>query len=105
VDRQELALESRRTAEDIFAFVAARAHAAAAAGPRDARGGAVVAESTAFQDEFAVRFADRIQYLIIRLSAAGFSTDRLDPLSYAGTDRLGAGAAAETLQAISDELI
>jgi hypothetical protein len=100
VERQQLALDCRRTAEDILAFVAERAGARGGE-PRERQ----TAERTAFHDEFAVRFGDRLQHLIIRLSEAGFSADSLQALSYAGTDRLGARAAAETLRAISDELM
>lgn len=104
MDRQQLVFDCRRTAEDILEFVSARAHVPGA-GRRYVSAEAVIAHSTAFQDEFTVEFGDRLQHLIIHLSEAGFTVDRLDALSYAGTDRLGARAAAETLQEISEELM
>lgn len=103
-DRHQLALECHNIAQEILAFIAQRPDAPLAdEAPRGARH-RVVADATEFEDEFAIQFSDRLQHLIIGLTAAGYGTDALDPLTYGGTSRLGARSAAETLHAISNEL-
>lgn len=100
MDRHELALECRRTAEEIFAFAVNRTGSPGVEAQRDR----LTAETIALHDEFADRFGDRIQHLIIRLSDAGISVEKLQPLSYTAIRRLGIRAAAETLQWIAAEV-
>lgn len=104
-DRHQLALECRNLAEEILAFVAQRPDAPRIADVSDGYDDRPTAHATEFDDEFAVRFGNRLQHVIIRLTDAGYGTDALDPLSYGGTSRLGAGHAAETLHAIAEELM
>src|SRR5688500_18580781 len=102
-DRMQLARECRTISEEIVAYVAERPDAPPVDEARDAPD-RVVAMPTQFEDDFAIQFGDRLQHLIIKLAAAGYGPDALDPLTYDGTSRLWAGRTAETLKAIAGEL-
>lgn len=98
----QMALDCRRTADEILAFLAGRADAP----PIDeSDADRLVAVGSEWEKDFSIQFGDRLQHLLIRLSDAGYGTDALDPLTYGGTTRLGARSAAEALRAISIDLL
>lgn len=106
-DWHELGAECRETADAILEYLAERPERTR---PEQASGGhgprVIVEGGTDFENEFYDLFGERLQYLIIRLTSAGFPNSLLAPLGFtAGIDRRSAERAAVTLRALSQVLL